>query len=296
MKVLVTGASGFLGGYVLASLYRRGIETIVIGRKRPVGGQYSGFIEADLLSVRDFGDVLSDAKASHLLHLAWYAEHGKYWKSPLNLRWVEATIRLVEAFSATGGQRFVGVGTCAEYDWSYGYCREDTTPLNPTSLYGVAKDAARRMVEAICEQSGVSWAWARVFFPYGPGDSPHRLVPSLIKVFRGQRDPFGVNAEAYRDFVHASDLGDAFAALLTHGQRGSYNVCSAQPLSIGDLVRRIALLMTADPAIVLRLTADQPGGPALLVGENTKLKALGWTPRVFIDDGLKKMIADTIEE
>ncbi len=296
MKVLVTGASGFLGGYVLASLHRRGIETIVIGRKPPIGRQYSDFIEADLLSVRNFVDVLSQAKASHLLHLAWYAEHGKYWKSPLNLRWVEATIRLVEAFCATGGQRFVGVGTCAEYDWSYGYCREDTTPLNPSSLYGVAKDAARRMVEAICEQSGVSWAWARVFFPYGPGDSPDRLVPSLIKVFRGQRDPFGVNAEAYRDFVHASDLGNAFAALLTDGQRGSYNVCSGQPLSIGDLVRRLALLMSADPAIVLELTADQPGGPALLVGENAKLKALGWTPRVFIDDGLEKMIADMIEE
>lgn len=97
-------------------------------------------------------------------HLAWYAEHGKYWDSPLNLRWTEATVRLVEAFCMAGGQQVVISGTCAEYDWTHGYCREDCTPIDPATLYGIAKDATRRLVMAICGQYQVPCAWGAGFF------------------------------------------------------------------------------------------------------------------------------------
>lgn len=143
MRVLLTGASGFIGRYVLRTLQHHGIEVISVGRARSQPSVL--FIEADLLSLTDFGPLLQQAKATHLLHLAWYAEHGKYWTSPLNLRWTEATTRLVEAFCVTGGHQVVIAGTCAEYDWAHGYCREESTPLNPVTLYGTAKDATRRV-------------------------------------------------------------------------------------------------------------------------------------------------------
>ena len=128
MKVLLTGATGFLGRYVLNQLQQAHIPVIPVGRVCPPG--YSGdYLIADLLRLDEIAAMVSQAQATHLLHLAWFAEHGKYWDSVLNLRWTEATVRLVEAFSAAGGQRVVIAGTCAEYDWSYGYCREEITPL-----------------------------------------------------------------------------------------------------------------------------------------------------------------------
>jgi len=290
MRVLLTGGSGFLGRYVLDSLRRQGIETVTLGRRRAPDSAFAHLIEADLLAASDFASLVKESGATHLLHLAWYAEHGKYWTSPLNLRWVEATTRLLEAFCEAGGQQAVLAGTCAEYDWSHGYCREDNTPLNPATLYGTAKDATRRLVMAACAQHQVPCAWGRVFLPFGKGEARLRLIPSLIEVFRGKRPPFGVDATAYRDFLHASDVAEAFVALLRGGASGAYNISSGEPVQLGDVVRELARLLDADPQVVLSLTTGCPGEPPLLVGENLKLKTLGWQPVLSLAQGLERTV------
>lgn len=288
MKVLLTGANGFIGRYVLNALQRHGVEVVAIGRTRP--HIPVSFIEADLLSISDFAPLVQKAQVTHLLHLAWYAEHGKYWISPLNLRWVDATTRLVEAFCVSGGQQVVISGTCAEYEWAHGYCREDSTPLNPATLYGVAKDAARRLAMAICIQHQVPCAWGRVFLPFGHGESLSRLMPALVEVFQGVRPPFGVNAMVYRDFLHASDVAAAFVRLLTHSANGTYNVSSGEPTRLAEVVTTLANLIGADPQPVLALATERPGEPPLLVGENLKLKALGWQPALSLSQGLGRIL------
>lgn len=293
MRVLLTGAGGFLGRYVLETLHQQGSETVMIGRHMPEN-VFADFIEADLLTAPSFASLIKESGATHLLHLAWYAEHGKYWTSPQNLRWVEATTRLVEAFCEAGGQRVVAAGTCAEYDWSHGYCRESSTPLNPATLYGTAKDATRRLVMAVCAQHQVACAWGRVFLPFGAGESGQRLVPSLIEVFRGKRPPFGVNSPAYRDFLHASDVAEGFVTLLQNGESGAYNISSGQPVQLAGLVRELAQLLNADPQTVLGLTTERPGEPALLVGENLKLKTLGWQPALSLPQGLERTVREAL--
>ena len=179
MRVLLTGASGFIGKQVLAQLEHYGIDTVVVGRSSPI--EFNGvFIEADLLNQDVCQEIIFRAQPTHLLHLAWYAEHGHYWNSHLNLRWVEATTRLVEAFCTAGGKHVIVAGTCAEYDWSHGCCREGVTPLMPSTLYGTAKNTTRRLVTAVCEDNGVPWAWGRIFLPFGPGEDRRRLIPSMF--------------------------------------------------------------------------------------------------------------------
>lgn len=293
MRVLVTGASGFLGRYVLQSLQQQRIETVTLGRHRPVHGDFADYIEADLLAAPDYAALVKQANATHLLHLAWYAEHGKFWASPLNLRWVDATVRLVEAFCEGGGKRVVVAGSCAEYDWSKSYCNEVDTPLHPASLYGAAKDATRRLVMALCAQRHVSCAWGRVFLLYGAGEKRERLIPLLIDVFRGTRPPFAINAAAFRDFLHASDVARAFVTLLQSNASGAYNVSSGDALQVEEIVRTLAGVMNADPQILLNLAADRPGEPHTLVGENQKLRALGWSPAVSLMQGLEKTVRET---
>lgn len=288
MRVLLTGASGFIGRYVLSALQQHGIEMVAVCRTRPQPSV--PFIEADLLNACDFAHLLQQARATHLLHLAWYAEHGKYWTSPMNLRWLEATTRLVEAFCAVGGQQVVMAGTCAEYDWTHGYCREDSTSLNPATFYGTAKDATRRLVMAVCAQHQVPCAWGRIFLPFGQGESTSRLIPSLIEVFQGARAPFGVNAHAYRDFLHASDVAEGFVRLLTTEASGAYNVCSGEPRRLDEVVTTLASLLGADPTPVLALTTERPGEPPLLVGESLKLRSLGWQPALTLAQGLERSL------
>lgn len=285
MRVLLTGASGFIGSHVLRALHQLGIEAVAVGRSKAHASVE--FIDADLLSISDFTPLLQQARATHLLHLAWYAEHGKYWTSPLNLRWAEATTRLVEAFCIAGGQHVVIAGTCAEYDWTYGYCREETTPLNPATLYGAAKDSTRRLSMAVCAQYQVPCAWGRVFLPFGHGESSNRLIPSLVEVFRGERAPFGVNANAYRDFLHVSDVAQGLISLMTEGACGAYNVSSAESTRLADVVITLASLLEVDPAPVLTLTKERATEPAMLVGESLKLKTLGWRPALTLVQGLE---------
>lgn len=285
MRVLLTGASGFLGRYVLGQLTQRGIDVIVVGRSRPA--EHAGdFIQADLLQEDDCSAVVQRARATHLLHLAWYAEHGAYWASPLNLRWLEASVRLVEAFCSAGGQKVVAAGTCAEYDWSYGYCREDTTPLKPASMYGTTKDATRRLAAAVCSAHQVAFAWGRIFLPYGQGEDSRRLIPSLIEVFQRRRPPFGVNATAYRDFLHAEDVARGFIQLLLSDAEGTYNISSGQPTQIAEVVRLIASMVNGDSRIILDLSSERPSEPEMLIGDSRKLKALGWQATHAMTDNI----------
>ncbi len=283
MRVLLTGATGFLGGYVLRELHARGVEVVAVGRRQPEGC-LGEFMAADLLQPNAAAALVERAQATHLLHLAWYTEHGAYWSSPLNLRWVEATMRLVETFCAAGARKVVVAGSGAEYDWSYGYCREETTPLVPATLYGTAKDATRRLLEAVCANHSVPLAWGRVFWVYGKGEDRRRLIPSLVDVFTGKREPIGVNASVYRDFLHAEDVASGFVHLLCSDATGCFNIASGQPTQIAEIVRQLAARFHGDASRVLALATDRSGEPELLVGDNHKLRALGWQPRNTLMD------------
>ena len=290
MKVLLTGAGGFIGRHVLDALDKQGIETIAVGRRKPDGCRDSAFERADLLEIDDFDAFAAKLGATHLLHLAWYAEHGKYWNSPLNLRWCEATTRLVEAFCKAGGRHVVMAGTCAEYDWSYGYCREAETPINPATLYGSAKDATRRLTMAVCREYDVPCAWGRIFLAYGAGEAPQRLVPSLIEIFQDKRSAFAVDQDCFRDFLHVADVASAFTTLLTEGASGVYNISSGEPVRLADVVRWIAGILDGDAQRVLRPANGRPGQPLLLVGENLKLRELGWRSAITMQQGLRELI------
>ena len=291
MRVLLTGASGYLGQHVLARLRARGCEIVVLGRRRPEGAQDLPWIEADLLDSGDLTGALRQARASHLLHLAWYAEYGKFWTSPLNLRWVDASLRLLQAFTEQGGKHVVMTGSCAEYDWGGdGRFHEDRTPLNPATLYGTAKDATRRLAQAWCREQDVTLVWGHVFFPFGPGEARLRMLPSLIEVFRGRAAPFGVNAEAWRGMLPVHDAAEAFVHLLGQGCEGRYNICSGQAVQVGEVVRTLARLCGADPAPVLSLATVRPGDPARLVGDNNRLLSTGWRPVQTLEQGLQAMV------
>jgi nucleoside-diphosphate-sugar epimerase len=283
MKVLVTGATGFIGRYLIDDLESAGIDYVTLGRNGPSSEEH---IQFDLLSDEDLVGHIKRIKPTHLIHMAWYAEHGKYWESSLNIGWLAATSRLVEAFCQSGGKHVVITGTCAEYDWRHGYCVEDLTPLAPKTLYGISKNSARSVANQICKKYGVGLAWARVFFPYGLGESPDRLIPSLFSVFRGEKEAFGVNASSYRDLLHVSDVARAISICSQKEVRGGINISSGEPLSLRSVVNLVASIYKKSPDIVLSLESSRLGEPKILLGANEKIKAFGWSQKVSFEDGL----------
>lgn len=277
MRVLLTGASGFIGRHVLSTLAAQNIDVVAVGRQRPAG-LYGRFLEADLLAAGEAATVAQEAAASHLLHLAWYAQHGKYWNASVNLDWVEATDALVRAFCAQGGRRAVVAGSCAEYDWqaSGSDLDEDSTPLQPGSLYGRSKLQARARAEAACRVHGAELVWARIFYLTGAGEPAARLVPSVVRVLKGELAPFSVDTNAQRDMLAVTDVAVALAHLLQAGPAGDVNIASGEGTRIGDIVQWIAEALGRDPSLLLDLAAPRPGEPRRLVGRNSRLLASGW--------------------
>src|ERR1700722_8182981 len=140
--VLVTGAAGFIGGHTLQRLAARGYKVEAVSRVAHPSSDAVCWRKADILDIDAVEKLIYDVRPTHLLHLAWITEHGTYWTAPENVEWLIASLKLLELFGRAGGERAVGLGTCAEYDWSAAppFC-EDTTPLHPRNLYGAAKNS-----------------------------------------------------------------------------------------------------------------------------------------------------------
>lgn len=238
MRVLVTGARGFIGRRAIALLAAAGHECLGIGRTAlPDAPRGARFIPCDIFDQSDVRAMLMRERPTHLLHLAWVTTHGTFWQSPLNLDWLAASLQLVRAFADAGGERIVGAGSCAEYVWDGTPCDVERTALTPAYLYGVAKHALQMTVRAYAEQTTLSLAWGRVFFVYGPGEPAQKLVSSAIAELKVGRMPVSREWMRRLDFIHVDDVARAFASLVTSDLRGAVNIAGGDATSIGEVLR-----------------------------------------------------------
>ena len=260
-RVLVTGASGFIGRASIGPLVDRGFEVHAVTAREPRDPDpRATWHREDMLALRGPQRIVDAVRPTHVLHFAWYAVPGKYWTAPENGAWVGATAMLASAFERAGGERFVGAGTCAEYDWAGGHCDEGKTPLVPATIYGTSKRAAHVFVESAAD-GRFSSAWGRIFFLYGPHEDPSRLVPNVIRSLLDGNEALCTGGTQVRDFLHVDDVGEAFAALLASDVEGAVNIASGRPVRLADVVMEIAKQLNA--AALVRLGArPMPAGEA----------------------------------
>jgi len=291
-RVLVTGATGFIGRQSLAPLLARNFEVHAITNVPPLPSPAEVRWHAgDLMDPQSVASILTEVRPSHLLHFAWFVEPGKFWTSPENVRWLRASLGLLEAFAATGGQRVVMAGSCTEYDWRAGECVEGETPLVPESLYGACKHALQTVLEKYAAQVGLIAGWGRIFFLYGPHEARSRLVPSVIlSLLRGEAARC-THGQQVRDFMHVEDVGGAFAALLDSAVCGPVNVASGQAVKIADVVGTIAAQLGRAELVQLGAIAAPPNEPPRVVGCVRRLREeVKWTPRYDLESGLRQTI------
>ena len=288
-RVLLTGASGFIGRHCPAMLSGRGFEVhAVSSRSRAAVAGGAAWHECDLLRPGGAADLVAEVRPTHLLHLAWVATPGKFWSAPENLDWARASLELVREFARAGGRRIVVAGTCAEYDWAGdGCCSEFSTPLAPATLYGVCKNALREVLEAFARQPGLSAAWGRLFFLYGPHEYPERFVPTVIRgLLRGERVPCSHGAQE-RDFLHATDAAAAFVSLLDSEVEGPVNVASGWAVSLREVVNIIADHLGGRGLVDFGAVPTSPGEPPRLVADTRRLREeVAWSPRYGLAEGL----------
>ncbi len=294
-RVLVTGATGFIGQHCLNPLLESGYEVHALSTRNQRDQETRSQLRwhrADLLQDNSLTVLFQHVSPTHLLHLAWYPEPKTYWAAPGNLLWVAATLKLLQSFARCGGERVVLAGSCAEYNWRYGLCSEAFTPCEPSTLYGACKHGLRLIFEAWARQVGISAAWGRTFFLYGPHEHPTRLVRSVITSLLVNQPARCTEGTQRRDFLHVQDVAGAFVALLETPVTGAVNIASGIPIAVREVVSCIADQLDRRELVQFGAIAGTEAEAPLVYADVSRLKdEVGFSPRFDLESG----IAQTIE-
>ena len=297
-KIIVTGANGFIGRHCIPLLQKKNynIYATTSGKRNhlPVDSDIT-WCQTDLLSKKEITDLLEQIKPTHLLHFSWYTEHGKFWHSNINLEWISSTLHLLREFQRNGGQRFVGAGSCAEYDWNYGYCIEDLTPLQPNSLYGISKKSVYSIGKEFAKLNKISFAWGRIFFAFGPYEKTERLIAyvisSLIKNELATCSP----GQHYRDFMYVKDIADAFVELLDSEIEDAINIASGKPRLLKDIINLIG--ENLNKTNLIQFSDSISDEVPLLVGNTQRLEnELNWRPDHTFEEAVQKTVKWWLKE
>jgi nucleoside-diphosphate-sugar epimerase len=291
-RVLLTGARGFVGRHAAEPLRERGFDVHAVTSRAGAGEPGVTWHRADLLDARQVEPLLAGVRPSHLLHLAWFVEHGRFWDAPVNVAWVAASLQLAGAFLRHGGRRLVIAGTCAEYDWSGGVCDEADTLTVPGTLYGAAKLSVWTALNVLAPRTGLSAATGRLFHLYGPDESPGRLVPAVVRSLLAGRETPCSDGTQVRDFLHVQDAAAGLVALLDSNVTGPVNVASGDAVEVRQVIRTLAGLMDREHLVKFGALPQRAGDPPVLVAHTTRLRdEVGWAPALTLEGGLAATVA-----
>lgn len=297
MRVLLTGAGGFIGAQVARALLTRGAEVHAVVRDRSRAPRLDAIAseltihEADLVDPAATARVIAASKPDTCVHGAWYAVPGKYLDAPENLTHVAASTDLAQRLVHAGCKRLVGLGTCFEYDTSLGSLLRESSPTRPRFLYAASKLALHDMLSAYAPLAKLGFAWCRIFYQYGPMEARERLVPHVIDRLLGGQTAETSEGGQVRDFLHVADVGAAIATVALSELEGAVNIGSGVPVTVREVVEAIARLCGAEDRVRFGALPYRPNDPMHVCADVTRLASLGFTPRFDLERGL----ADTIE-
>lgn len=271
-RILITGATGFVGLPVAQKLAASGLDlTCVIrpGTSDKLEGLSARTIICDDVFAQSpdwWADKL--AGIDTVVHLAWYAEPGKYLTSERNLDCLAGTLSMAKGAAAAKLRRFVGIGTCFEYDLTAGTLSVET-PLAPATPYAAAKVAAFTMLKSWFATAQVEFLWARLFYLYGAREDHRRLVPYLHDQLRNAQVAELTSGTAVRDYLDVDAAADMLVQDVICNRTGSTNICSGKGVTIRALAEEIADQYGRRDLIKFGARPDNLTDPPVVIGLRT---------------------------
>jgi GDP-4-dehydro-6-deoxy-D-mannose reductase len=312
-KILITGISGFVGGYFVEYLVSHygAVEVHGISRSKPAWDFVNvtpelldshQFHLADLNDIPKIKSIIEDIQPDYILHLAAQSSVAESWKTPvfsfvnntnIFLNIID-TVRLID-----NGARVLSVGSSEQY----GVVSERDLPLtedkpqHPANPYAVARVAQEQLARIYATGYGLDICCTRSFNHCGPGQTDRFVVSAIVKQFariaHGLQEPvihIG-NGAIVRDFVDVHDVAEAYYLLLTKGQKGEvYNICSGQGRAIQDIVTMLADMLCIHVEVHQEQSQIRPIDNPRIVGSYQKIQRdLGWRPTIPFEESLQSM-------
>jgi nucleoside-diphosphate-sugar epimerase len=287
MRILLTGATGFIGAYVARALVARGAEVHAMtlpGTPRDRLAEVAPHIElgeGDLADAAWVRDAVRSIAPEAAIHLAWYAEPHSYLRAvPENIASLRGGINLLEALAESGTcRRVVLAGTCLE----------NLEAARPT-IYAAAKAAQHRLALGFTNRS-MTAACAHVHYLYGPWEDERRVVPTVTRaLLRGEGIDVTEGTQR-RDSLHVADVADALCRVAESGLCGRVDICTGTPVRLRDVFEEIA--RATGRGELLRIGAleefESTEWPA--TGDPARLLTTGWQPRYSLRQGIEETTA-----
>ncbi|HJH29471.1 MAG TPA: SDR family NAD(P)-dependent oxidoreductase [Methanosarcinaceae archaeon] len=296
-SVLVTGATGFVGPYLVQALCRKGARVKILSLSE--GDVSSDLRAADLEIVT--GDItkpetldLVTKGVDIVFHLAAIANVDYAIQNPVKTYDVNVrgTLNLLEEVRKYQVKKFVYVSSSHIYGIPQYIPVDEKHPIAPREPYSASKAAAENIVNSYSNTYGINTAVVRPFNIYGPGQDESFLIPSIVKqALYGNAIMEVGNLEPTRDFTYITDIVAGFLKIAESGS-GVYNIGSGVEVKVGDVVHKIVDIINPDIEIRPVVDRQRSGGVEIprLCADISRLKGIGWEPNVGLDDGLRKMI------
>jgi len=288
MRLLVTGGSGFLGGALVHQARARGHAVAILARNVETPTT-PGVTPLPGSLAEPPWDRIAAFEPDTVVHAAWIATPGVYLDSPENADWMRWSRSFAGRLPALGVRHLTVLGTCIEYGMTGQRLHETHSPIAPVSPYARAKAELHSALAADLAGTGMGLAWARIFYPYGPGEHPARLASSLLtRVLAGEsitlRTP-----RSTKDYLHRDDVGRALLAVAETQWNGPINIGTGEGVTIESLARTLAGLVGHPERVIV--PPDAPRDPLdFVVADAGRLHSLGGRPEVGLVDGLRRLV------
>lgn len=298
MKVLLTGAAGFVGSFVLNELLILGHRVAIVLKPGTDSWRIQSLlnqchiIEQDLQTFQYSLEAIDAFAPEALIHMAWYGvtndKRNESAQLKINIRILE---QLFEVVRASGIKTFIGLGSQAEYGPA-NYKINERQLTQPTTLYGVAKLAAYHWLKVMCQQHDIRFIWHRLFSAYGPKDHPSWFIPYLIKeLMRGQIPALTKGTQLW-DFVFVQDAARAIVkTLITKHASGVFNLGSGHPVRIRTVAETLAKNINTELVLEFGKVPFRGDQVTHLEADISRLQEeVSWKPSVLLQDGLIQTI------
>jgi nucleoside-diphosphate-sugar epimerase len=293
VKILLTGATGFIGANFARQALARGHQIGgLVTSSRPLPPDLQGNPNfTPLRGTLDDAPWLEIAAfaADTCVHSAWITTPGVYLESPENFQFLESSLRFLKRVREVGARHLIGLGTCIEYKITNEKLSEITTPIAPETTYARCKNELRVALETDAAANDFQFCWARVFYPYGPGEHPSRLCSAIIQKLSRDEKILLKTPDSTKDYIYIDDLATALVAVTEKRFVGSINLGTGTGTTVRQIAQTIAAQLNKT-SLVEEAHPPETDPLGNIIADATNLHKLGWRPAYTMERGLNALV------